>query len=40
MTLTEICQKAFNAKYEVQNLSTEIKNKALLAVADAIIAES
>ena len=36
MTLTEICQKAFNAKYEVQNLSTEIKNKALLAVADEI----
>jgi glutamate-5-semialdehyde dehydrogenase len=40
MTLTEICQKAFNAKYEVQNLSTEIKNKALLAVADEITAES
>ncbi len=40
MTLTEICQKAFDAKYEVQNLSTEIKNKALLAVADEIIAES
>ncbi len=40
MTLTEICQKAFEAKYEVQNLSTEIKNKALLAVADEIIAES
>ena len=36
MTLTEICQKAFNAKYEVQNLSTEIKIKALLAVADEI----
>ena len=36
MTLIEICQKAFNAKYEVQNLSTEIKNKALLAVADEI----
>ena len=36
MTLTEICQKAFNAKYEVQNLSTETKNKALLAVADEI----
>ena len=40
MTLTEICQKAFEAKYEVQNLSTEIKNKALLAVAEEIIAES
>ena len=40
MTLTEICKKAFNAKYEVQNLSTEIKNKALLAVADEITAES
>ena len=40
MTLTEVCQKAFEAKYEVQNLSTEIKNKALRAVADEIIASS
>ncbi len=40
MTLTEICQKAFNAKYEVQNLSTEIKNKALLAVAEEIVADA
>ena len=40
MTLTEICQKAFNAKYEVQNLSTETKNKALLAVAEEIVADA
>ena len=40
MTLTSICQNAFNAKYEVQNLSTETKNKALLAVAEQIKADA
>ena len=40
MTLTSICQKAFEAKYEVQNLSTEIKNKALRAVAEQIVADA
>ncbi|WP_026520769.1 glutamate-5-semialdehyde dehydrogenase [Butyrivibrio sp. VCB2001] len=40
MTLTSICQKAFEAKYEVQNLSTEIKNKALRSVAEEIVADA
>ncbi len=40
MSLETICKNAYEAKYEVQNLSTEVKNKALIAVADALIAGS
>ena len=40
MTLLEICKSAFDAKYEVQNLSTDIQNKALLAVAEQIKADA
>ena len=40
MTLTEICKNAFEAKYEVQNLSTETKNDALRKVADKILESS
>lgn len=38
-TLQELGQKAVTAKYEVQKLSTSRKNKALKAVAEALIAE-
>ncbi len=37
MELLEICQNAKAAKYEVQKLSTEAKNKALLTVADKLV---
>ncbi len=37
MKLEELCQKAFAAKYDVQNLSTEDKNAALKAVADELV---
>jgi glutamate-5-semialdehyde dehydrogenase len=40
MSLETICKNAYDTKYEVQNLSTETKNKALNAVADALIARS
>ena len=39
MTLTEICENAKNAKYEIAALSTEQKNKALLTVAEALVSE-
>ncbi len=38
MYLEQLGQKAAAAKYEVQILTTEVKNKALKAVADALIA--
>ena len=37
MELLEICQRAKKVKYEAQILSTEVKNKALLHVADALV---
>ncbi len=37
MSLTDLCKKASIAKYEVQNLSTDEKNKALLHVAERIL---
>ena len=37
MELLEICQNAKAAKYEVQKLSTEAKNKAILTVADKLV---
>ena len=40
MGLLEICKNAKAAKYEVQKLSTEKKNKALIAVADRLIKEA
>ena len=40
MYLTELGQKAAKAKYEVQILSTEEKNKGLQAVADALVANT
>ncbi len=40
MEITEICQKAKNVKYDIQKLSTIDKNKALLHVADALVANS
>ncbi len=40
MELLEICRNAKAAKYEVQKLSTDRKNKALLAVADKMVAEA
>lgn len=40
MYLTELGKKAAKAKYEVQILSTEEKNKALKAVADALVANT
>lgn len=40
MYLTELGQKAAKAKYEVQILSTEEKNKALKAVAKALVANT
>lgn len=40
MELIEICKRAKEVKYEVQNLSTEVKNKALLAVADKLVAKA
>ncbi len=40
MELLEICKNAKAAKYEVQKLSTEQKNKALLAVAERLVKEA
>ena len=40
MYLTELGKKAAKAKYEVQILSTEEKNKALKAVAEALVANT
>ena len=40
MYLTELGKKAAKAKYEVQILSTEEKNKALKEVADALVANT
>lgn len=40
MDLLEICQRAKNTKFEIQGLSTEKKNKALLSIADRLVAES
>ncbi len=37
MELLELCKRAAAAKYDVQNLSTEEKNRALTAAADALI---
>ena len=36
MTLIELATKAKEAKYEIALLSTEVKNKAILAAADAL----
>ena len=40
MTLIELAKKAKEAKYQVALLSTEVKNKTILAVADALEANS
>ena len=40
MELLEICKNAKAVKYAVQKLSTDVKNKALLAVADRLVAEA
>ena len=40
MELLEICMRAKAAKYEVQRLTAEDKNKALLAVADRLVSEA
>lgn len=40
MELLEICKNAKAAKYEVQKLSTDRKNRALLAVADKLVGEA
>ena len=40
MELLEICKRAKTAKYEVQRLTAENKNKALLAVADRLVSEA
>ncbi len=40
MTLKEICQNAYEAKYEVQSLSEKEKNDALLKVAQKLVASS
>ncbi len=40
MALVDLCKRAKVAKYEVQNLTTDEKNKALLAVADALVADA
>ena len=37
MELVEICRRAKDVKYEVQKLSTQAKNKALISVADALV---
>ena len=37
MELRELCRRAKEAKYEVQNLTTEQKNEALLFVADELV---
>ncbi len=40
MALVDLCKRAAEAKYEVQNLSTETKNKALLKVAEEMVSKS
>ena len=40
MELLEICKRAKSTKYTIQNLTTDQKNKALLAVADGLIKDS
>ena len=40
MALVDLCKRAAEAKYEVQYLSTETKNKALLKVAEKLVAKS
>ena len=40
MELVEICQRAKSVKYEVQKLSAEAKNKALIRVADALVSKT
>jgi glutamate-5-semialdehyde dehydrogenase len=40
MELLELCKRAKEAKYEVQNLTTEEKNNALNAVADALVSNA
>ncbi len=40
MELLEICKRAKKTKYNIQNLTTEQKNRALLAVADRLVADS
>ncbi|WP_034452383.1 glutamate-5-semialdehyde dehydrogenase [Butyrivibrio sp. AE2032] len=40
MALVDLCKRAAEAKYEVQNLSTETKNKALLKVAEELVSKS
>ena len=40
MELIDICKRAKAAKYEIQKLSTKVKDKALLAVADRLVSET
>lgn len=40
MELLEICKRAKTAKYEVQKLGAEVKNKALIAVAKRLVSEA
>ena len=40
MTLMELLTKAKEAKYQVALLPTDVKNKAILAVADALVSNS
>lgn len=40
MELLEICKRAKTAKYEVQKLKADAKNRALLAVADRLVSEA
>ena len=40
MELLDICKNAKAAKYEVQKLSTDMKNKALLTVADKLVEQA
>ncbi len=40
MELLEICKRAKTAKYEVQKLKADDKNRALLAVADRLVSEA
>ncbi len=40
MELIEICRRAKEAKYKVQDLTTKEKNKALLKVADGLIKDT
>ncbi|MBE5831677.1 MAG: glutamate-5-semialdehyde dehydrogenase [Butyrivibrio sp.] len=40
MELLEICKRAKTAKYEVQKLKADAKNRALIAVADRLVSEA